>query len=222
MFGITDLRKHLSTVVVAFVAGTIGASVPAVAHGVKHALFAHNAGKVDGKSAVSSSTPLAQRGDKLVATDPATGLLPNDIIALAPDADLLDGLNSSAFATSDHNHDASYYTKTQVDAAVSAAGNDAWAYVISNGGLHASSGNVTVTKPAMGEYCVVVDKRASHKAAQVTLADPDGNKIVSVGTGHGSACNPLVTPTNDVVPVYVVTQADAPVDGNFTIFIPAP
>lgn len=95
-----------------------------------------------------------------------------------------------------------------------------WAYVISSGGLHATSGGITVTHPNVGDYCVVIDKRYSHKAAQVTLADPGGARIVSVGTGHGSSCNPLVTDTTDAVPVYVRTTAGAPVDGNFTIVIP--
>lgn len=97
---------------------------------------------------------------------------------------------------------------------------EAWAYVISSGAFHASSGNLQVTHPATGEYCVVVAKRLSHKAAQATLADPGGNKIVSVGTGHGSSCNPLVTETQDAVPVYIRTTAGAAVDGNFTIVIP--
>ena len=90
------------------------------------------------------------------------------------------------------------------------------------GGLHASSGNLTVTHPATGQYCVVVSLRSSHKAAQVTLAAPGGNQIVSVGTGNGSACNPLFDATHDVVPVYVVDTAATAVDANFTIVIPAP
>jgi hypothetical protein len=100
----------------------------------------------------------------------------------------------------------------------------AWAYVVASGsGFHASGGQVTlsVSKPATGVYCIVIpEKHSGHKAAQVTLADPDGNTIVSVGTGHGSLCNPLVTDTTDVVPVYVVTTADVAVDANFTIVIP--
>ena len=64
--------------------------------------------------------------------------------------------------------------------------------------------------------------RLSHKAAQVTLAAPAGNLIVSVGTGNGSACNPLFDATHDAVPVYVVTTTGAAVDANFTIVILAP
>ncbi len=121
-----------------------------------------------------------------------------------------------------HDHDDRYYTKDQVDAAVSTAKDDRWAYVISNGGLHASSGGLTVTHPTTGQYCVVVPTRLSYKAAQATLADPGGTNIVSVGTGHGSACNPLSTATEDAVPVYIKTPSGTAVDGNFTIVIPAP
>jgi hypothetical protein len=121
-----------------------------------------------------------------------------------------------------HNHDDAYYTKAQVDTMLAAAKDDVWAYVISNGGIHAGSGNFTVTHPATGVYCVVVSKRSSHKAAQATLANPDGNYIVSVGTGHGSLCNPLSDATHDAIPVYVVTTADVAVDANFTIVVPAP
>lgn len=122
----------------------------------------------------------------------------------------------------DHHHDDGYYTRAQVDALLTAAKDDVWGYVISNGGIHAGSGNFTVTKPAVGQYCIVVSKRLSHKVAQATLADPGGTSIVSVGTGHGSACNPLITTTHDAIPVFVKTPANAAIDGNFTIFIPAP
>jgi len=99
---------------------------------------------------------------------------------------------------------------------------EAWAYVIgSSGSFHASSGNLTATHPATGVYCIVVAKRYSHKAAQATLADPGGTNIVSVGTGHGSLCNPLSTDTEDAVPVYVRTPAGVADNGTFTIVIPA-
>ena len=96
-----------------------------------------------------------------------------------------------------------------------------WAYVISNAGLHATSGGITVTHPATGEYCVLIAKRSSWKAAQVTLADPGGTAIISAGTGHGSACNPLTTATQDAIPVYAKTPAGAAIDANFLIVVPA-
>lgn len=96
-----------------------------------------------------------------------------------------------------------------------------WGYVVSSGtGFHASSGGLEVTHPATGEYCIVLDRRRSWKGAQATLADPGGDKVVSVGTGHGSACNPLSDEDHAAVPVYVRTVGGALVDGNFTIVIP--
>ncbi|MGH3011514.1 MAG: hypothetical protein ACRDMY_06710 [Gaiellaceae bacterium] len=53
-----------------------GTTGPAVAHGVRHALFAHSADKVDGKHAVASSASVANRRGKLVATSGTTGRLP--------------------------------------------------------------------------------------------------------------------------------------------------
>lgn len=49
---LTSVRKHLSVIVIAMVAGAIGASAPVIAHGVSHAEFAHKAGnakKLGGK-----------------------------------------------------------------------------------------------------------------------------------------------------------------------------
>ena len=51
------LRKHASTIAVAAVTAALTATVlvaaPVVAHGVRHALFAHNAGKLDGRNSTS-------------------------------------------------------------------------------------------------------------------------------------------------------------------------
>lgn len=125
-----------------------------------------------------------------------------------------------------HDHEDAYYTKALTDAAVATAKDDRWGYVTSTGtGFHAvSTGDVTVTHPATGEYCLVLPIKfsSSHKATQVTLSDPGAAKIVSVGTGHGSACNPLHTATTVAVPVYIRTTANAATDGNFVFFVPAP
>lgn len=66
------LKRDLRTVVVAVVAATVTAGAPALAHGVQHALFAHNADKVDGKHAVGAGATLSAAAGKLVATG-ATG-----------------------------------------------------------------------------------------------------------------------------------------------------
>jgi hypothetical protein len=228
--------REARTVIISVIASSVFVAVPATA-----AIVATNSDKVDGKHAVGAKASKEDRAKKLVATG-KDGLLPNDILALAPDSNLLDGKDSSEFMTagskaSDSNlldgKDSSEFMGAGSKASDSElldgkdssqfmSSDDAWAYVISGGGLHASSGNIQVTHPAVGEYCVVVTKRYSHKAAQVTLADPAGTKIMSVGTGHGSACNPLSTDTHDAIPVYAKTTAGAAVDANFTVYVPAP
>jgi hypothetical protein len=87
------IRRHLTTILVAMVTATVTAAGPAMAHGVEHALFAHDSDKVDGRHAVGAGATAAQRAGKLVATD-ANGKLPNSIIAKAPNANLLDGIDS--------------------------------------------------------------------------------------------------------------------------------
>jgi hypothetical protein len=62
------LKRDLRTVVVAVVAAAVTAGAPALAHGVQHALFAHNADKVDGKHAVGSGATLNKAAGNLVAT----------------------------------------------------------------------------------------------------------------------------------------------------------
>ncbi len=81
--------------IVALVAAILLATAPAVASAV--VAFARNAGRVDGFSAVKATASLRDRSGKLVATSRTTGRLPNDIIAEAPNANRLDGLDSSAF-----------------------------------------------------------------------------------------------------------------------------
>lgn len=53
---------------VALVVAVLGTTTPAIAHGVQHALFAHNSDKVDGKHAIGSTGTLDHAGGKLVAT----------------------------------------------------------------------------------------------------------------------------------------------------------
>jgi hypothetical protein len=91
------LKDNAKIVLVAMVTAMVTAGAPAIAHGVQHALFAHNADKVDGKHAVGSGATVNSRKGKLVATSPTTGRLPNNIIAKAPDANVLDGIDSRDF-----------------------------------------------------------------------------------------------------------------------------
>ena len=112
------IRNHLSTIVVAVVAASVAAGAPAIAHGVQHALFAHNADKVDGKHAVGAGATVTQRRGRLVATNGTTGRLPNNIIAKAPDANMLDGLDSSSFMQSEQVYLVDTFTNLFADQAV--------------------------------------------------------------------------------------------------------
>lgn len=87
------LRRHAGLISVAVLSLTLGLTAPAIGHGVNHALFAHNSDKVDGKHAVGAGTSVSNRKGKLVATGSA-GRLPNNIIAKAPNADTVDGIDS--------------------------------------------------------------------------------------------------------------------------------
>lgn len=90
------VRAHISVVVVAMVTAAVTAGGPAIAATI--ADYAKDADKVDGRHAVGADTPTSERRGKLVATNGATGRLPNNIIAKAPDADRLDGISSTGFA----------------------------------------------------------------------------------------------------------------------------
>ena len=100
------IRRHASTVVVAMVTAAVTAGGPAVAA----AYDAMNARKVDGRDAVGAGASASDRAGNLVATNSA-GRLPNNIISKAPDAQELDGNDSTAFAPASHLHD-SRYVKT--------------------------------------------------------------------------------------------------------------
>jgi hypothetical protein len=88
------LRKHSTTIVVAVVTAALTAGGPVIAATV--ADYAKDADKVDGKHAVSASATVSERKGKLVATNSA-GRLPDTIIAKAPNAERLDGADSTAF-----------------------------------------------------------------------------------------------------------------------------
>lgn len=98
------LRRHLPIVLTAVVTATVFAAGPTVA---RAAFDAVNSDKVDGKHAVGSGASIEQRKKKLVATS-RRGRLPNNIIAKAPDADKVDGIDSSVLLDR--------YTRAQVDA----------------------------------------------------------------------------------------------------------
>ena len=89
--------------------------------------------------------------------------------------------------------------------------------------VRGTNGNCTIPAGAVGVVMnVTIDNPTADSFLTVYPAAPAGNQIVSVGTGNGSACNPLFDATHDAVPVYVVTTTGVYVDQNFTIVIPAP
>lgn len=85
------VRSSIPILLAAVLASALTAGAPAVAAAVYDAV---NADKVDGRHAVGAAATLSERAGKLVATG-STGRLPNNIIVKAPDANLLDGLDSS-------------------------------------------------------------------------------------------------------------------------------
>jgi hypothetical protein len=96
------IRRDMRTIVVAVVAAAVTAGAPAVAHGVKHALFAHRADNVDGKHAVGSTASASKAAGKLVATGSngkfATKFLPKVPAAgHADDASTLQGKGPADF-----------------------------------------------------------------------------------------------------------------------------
>lgn len=112
-------RRHSETIIVAAVVAAAVAGGPSLAAAV---FDAKNADKVDGKHAVGSSATVNGRKGRLVATNPRTGRLPNNIISKAPDANLFDGLDSSNYAPAGHDHDAAAITSGVLsDAVVPAA-----------------------------------------------------------------------------------------------------
>jgi hypothetical protein len=89
----SSLRQHVTVLIAAALGVMIGSVGPGVAQAAYDAV---NADKVDGKHAVGSAATVTQRKGKLVATNPTTGLLPNGIIAKAPDSAKLNGFTHEA------------------------------------------------------------------------------------------------------------------------------
>ena len=77
------IHKHLPTILVAMLTAAVTVAAPAIGHGVRHALFAHDSEKVDGKSAVGPSADAKQRAGKLITTNGKgqfkKGLIPGGI-----------------------------------------------------------------------------------------------------------------------------------------------
>ena len=87
-----QLSRDLRSAAVALVVSVLVLAAPSVAAKIT------NADTVDGKHAVGAGASVKKRAGKLVATN-KQGRLPNSIIAKAPDANRLDGLDSTALRT---------------------------------------------------------------------------------------------------------------------------
>ena len=98
------VRRHLPVAITAVVVSSVFAVGPNVAQA---AVDAVNADKVDGKHAVGAGTSAADRAGKLVATN-SVGVLPNNIIATAPDAANLGGMPPATYRVTGHGQRGSY------------------------------------------------------------------------------------------------------------------
>ena len=93
-----SLRSHATTVLVAAITALlVGGGPGAIARTAGSMVRAGDADTVNGFGAVGCHATIANRSGKLVATCDDTGRLPNNIIAKAPDSQLLDGQDSTAF-----------------------------------------------------------------------------------------------------------------------------
>ena len=91
------LAENIKYVAIAAVCLTVGVGTPSMASSMRRAFDASNADRVDGLHATTAAASSTYRRNKLVATDSATGLLPNDIIAQALDSAKLDGIAASSY-----------------------------------------------------------------------------------------------------------------------------
>jgi hypothetical protein len=164
-------RLPLVISLVALGISVLGFTPLAEGHGVFHAMFAHDAGQVDGKSAVAAGATLQEARGKLVATrlrGPDAGKIPKRFIpkvdrattanhantagraASAADADSVDGLDSTAFPII------------------------LWAGVDQSGVLRGSrNGAVSVTRTSAGNYIVTFDRPVANCARIPALGGAD-------------------------------------------------
>ena len=179
------VRRHLSTIAIAFVTAAVTAGAPALAT----AIDAMNADKVDDRHAVGSGASVDVRKGKLVATSGTTGRLPNDIIAKAPDADRLDGLSAAAFSRP-------LKRTVVVDAAGTAAENGAALrnalLNIPTGGGGPAYGNEWLVILAPGKYALGGDPLQMRDHVDIEGAGADATTIQC---NCGSTVDPAVGAT---------------------------
>jgi hypothetical protein len=93
---VSFIRKHATTIIVSFITAAVTAGAPAIAAIV-------NADTIDGFSAVGPAASLTTARGKLVAHN-NQGVIPAKFVPQVGNANSLDGMDSSAFATANHTH----------------------------------------------------------------------------------------------------------------------
>jgi hypothetical protein len=183
--------QDLRTFVVAVVAASVVAGPAAAA-----AVYVANADKVDNKHAVGSGAAVSARKGKLVATNPRTGRLPNNIIARAPNANKVDGRDA-----------------TQLQVLTASQTNEAWLYLSDTPLTY-----VIVTIDAPGAGTVVLNGTATvllwHSSGSSSDATVTASNTASQGDIHGAGriSLPSSTPTGPhrlSLPVHAVYDVSA-------------
>lgn len=205
-FNRPNLLRDLRTAAVAVFVSSLVMATPTIAATVK------NADKVDGKHAVGANAGEDKRAGKLVATDKETGLLPDNIIATAPNADTLDGLDSTDLQDAEtlDGRDSSVYMTH-------------WMNVNANGTIRTRSAGLAgaaVTKlPDSGRYCVTLPDGIQGEAAVGSIQETMGGTneyVIAVTTTFGNACNVV-----DGWDIAVLTRINgSAADGAFNLVIP--
>ena len=211
-------------------------SAPAIGAAVVR--FARNAGKVDGKSAVSYGASRDKRKGKLVATNRRSGRLPNNIISKAPNAAKLGGKKASRYSLKNRLSESGrinqsinpvHWTKLKgVPSAIAdgmdAIGPSAYALISKDGliiessGLDASAVNVPVA--GEGTYCFDLAESPVH--VQVTPRFVAGSDIITTDARAFANVNPTgncSAPHNDAVVTFRRPTGEVPQGAFFVSFM---
>jgi hypothetical protein len=184
------IRREAKLLLTAGFCLVVGLATPAIGHGVEHALFAHDAHKVDGKHAVGFAATKAVRAGKLVATSRNTGRLPNNIIAKAPNANRLDGIDSSGFSRTGHTHDDLPSDQRFALMYPLSDGTVGWLAVRGDASIRDQRDpNATVTRVSDGRYCVNAPNSREGAVGVLQNQGDDAAGTIRVSMGIGSFCN---------------------------------
>jgi hypothetical protein len=182
----TSIKSHAVTAVIAAATALLVTGAPAMARSAGTFVRAGDADTVNGFGAVGCGATVENRSGKLVATCAATGRLPNNIIAKAPDSQLLDGLDSSAFlgaggkaADSDllDGQDSSAFLGTEAKAADSNLldGQDSTAFLGANGKAADANTLDGVDSLGFARSGIYVREMATNGSANAQGTCPEGD-----------------------------------------------